>query len=155
MKKLFIVIVLCAGFSFYSDAQDYTVVAGEYCNCYKKLSDTISVEFQQLLIRIAKSEDGPKKAFAKEIEKLDAPKRQELSEQLAMLGSIMDSEETVAGRCGLALDKKYEKYNDTPSKEKEFNHGPCKMWVQKRMQGRQGMHVLPELSRHAQGLRNM
>jgi len=121
MKKLFIVIVLCAGFSFYSDAQDYTVVAGEYCNCYKKLSDTISVEFQQLLIRIAKSEDGPKKAFAKEIEKLDAPKRQELSEQLAMLGSIMDSEETVAGRCGLALDKKYEKYNDTPSKEKEFN----------------------------------
>jgi hypothetical protein len=121
MKRLFIAIVLCAGFSFCSVAQDYAAVAGEYCNCYKKLSDTISVEFQQLLIRIAKSEDGPKKAFAKEMEKLDAPKRQELSEQLAMLGSIMDSEETVAGRCGLALDKKYEKYNDTPTKEKEFN----------------------------------
>lgn len=120
MKKLFIVTVLCFGFAVYSSAQDYAVIAGEYCGCYKKLNDTISPEFQQLLIRIAKSDD-PKKAFTKELEKLDAPKRQELSQQLSMLGTIMDSDGNEAGRCGLALDKKYEKYNDTPSKEKEFS----------------------------------
>src|SRR5512138_2930241 len=120
MKKFFIIIALCGGFAFQSIGQDYAVVAGEYCNCYKKLNDTISVEFQQLIIRVAKSDD-PKKAFTKELEKLDAPKRQELSQQLSMLGSIMDSKDTEAGRCGLALDKKYEKYNDSPLKEKEFN----------------------------------
>lgn len=120
MKKFFIIIALCAGMVLKSYAQDYAVVATEYCNCYKELSDTISAEFQQLIIRVAKSTD-PKTAFTKEIEKLDAPTRKELSEQLEILGTIMDSEETKAGRCGLALDKKYEKYNNTPAKEKEFN----------------------------------
>jgi len=120
MKKFFILIALFAIAALQSNAQDYAAVAGEYCNCYKKLSDTISAEFQQMLIKIAKSDD-PKTAFTKEIEKLDAPKRQQLSGQLEILGAIMDSDETEAGRCGLALDKKYEKYNDTPSKEKEFN----------------------------------
>ena len=120
MKIFFIIVVLSIGTAFHSAAQDYGVIAGEYCNCYKKLSDTISPEFQQLLIRVAKSDD-PKKAFTKEIEKLDAPKKQALSQQLEMLGSIMDSAENEAGRCGLALDKKYEKYNDTPAKEKDFN----------------------------------
>lgn len=120
MKRFFIIVVVCAVATFESGAQDYAVIANEYCNCYKKLNDTISVEFQQLIIRIAKSND-PKTAFGEEIEKLDAPKRQELSKQLEMLGTIMDSEETEAGRCGLALDKKYEKYNDTPAREKEFN----------------------------------
>lgn len=120
MKKFFIIIVLCAGAAVQSNAQDYAVVATEYCNCYKKLNDTIASEFQQLIIRIAKSND-PKTAFTKELEKLEAPKRKELSEQLEILGTIMDSEETEAGRCGLALDKKYEKYNETAAKEKEFN----------------------------------
>ena len=120
MKRFFIIIALCAGAMFQSGAQDYDRIANEYCNCYKKLNDTISVEFQQLIIRIAKSND-PKLAFGEEIEKLDAPKRQELSKQLEILGTIMDSEETEAGRCALALDKKYEKYNDTPAREKEFN----------------------------------
>ena len=120
MKKFFIIIAFCAGMVFNSYSQDYAVVATEYCNCYKKLSDTISAEFQQLIIRVAKNTD-PKTAFTKEIEKLDAPVRKELSEQLEILGTVMDSEETAAGRCGLALNKKYEKYNDTPAKEKEFN----------------------------------
>lgn len=120
MKKFFIIIGLCAGMVFKSYTQDYAVVANEYCNCYKKLSDTISPEFQQLIIRVAKNTD-PKTAFTAEIEKLDAPKRKELSEQLQILGTIMDSEETEAGRCGLTLDKKYKKYNDTPAREKEFN----------------------------------
>ena len=120
MKKFFIIIALCAGLVSESYTQDYAVVAAEYCDCYKKLSDTISSEFQQLLIRVAKSTD-PKTAFTKEIEKLDAPRRKELTVQLETLGTIMDSEETEAGRCGLALDKKYEKYNDTAAREKEFN----------------------------------
>lgn len=120
MKKFFIIIALCTGIVLDSFGQDYAVVATEYCNCYKKLSDTISAEFQQLIIRVAKSAD-PKTSFTKEIEKLDVPVRRELSEQLEILGTIMDSEETEAGRCGLALDKKYEKYNDTPAREKEFN----------------------------------
>jgi len=120
MKKLFIAIVLCVAIAFVSKAQDYPVIAGEYCGCYKKLKDTIPAEFQQLLIRVAKSDD-PKAAFKGELEKLDAQKRLELSEQLSSLGTIMNSEGTEAGRCGLALDKKYGKYNDTPAKEKEFN----------------------------------
>lgn len=120
MKKLFIAGLLCMGFSFVSTAQDYAMIAGEYCGCYKKLKDTIPAEFQQLLIRVAKSDD-PKTAFTNELNKMDAQKRLELSEQLSALGTIMDSEETEAGRCGLALDKKYVKFNDTPAKEKEFN----------------------------------
>ena len=120
MKKFFIIIVLSAGVAIQLNAQDFSVVATEYCNCYKNLSDTIAIEFRQLMIRVAKDTD-PKTAFTKELEKLDAPKRKELSEQLEILGTIMDSEETEAGRCGLALDKKYEKYNDTPAKEKTFN----------------------------------
>ena len=32
----------------------------------------------------------------------------------------MDSEESEAGLCGIALDKKYEMYIDTPKKEKDF-----------------------------------
>ena len=110
MKEFFILIVVWAGTALSSNAQDYSVVATEYCNCYKKLSDTISDDFQQLMIRVAKSNDL-KTAFAKEIEKLDAPARKELTEQLGVLGSIMDSDKTEAGRCGLALDKKYKKYN--------------------------------------------
>jgi mRNA-degrading endonuclease RelE of RelBE toxin-antitoxin system len=120
MKKFFIIIVMSAIAAFRLDAQDYPSIAGEYCNCYKKLSDTISSEFQQMIIRVAKSDD-PRAAFAKEMEKLDDAKRKQLSEQLEVLGSIMDSQDTEAGRCGLALDKKYKKYCDTPSKEKEFN----------------------------------
>ena len=120
MKKLFILPILCIAFGFFAKSQDYSVIAGEYCGCYKKLKDTMPAEFQQLLIRVAKSED-PKSAFRTELDKLDGQKRLELSEQLQTLGTIMDSEETEAGRCGLALDKKYVKLNDTPTKEKEFN----------------------------------
>ena len=43
-----------------------------------------------------------------------------MREQLEALGTSMDSEETEAGRCGIALDKKYEKYIETPEKEKDF-----------------------------------
>jgi hypothetical protein len=32
----------------------------------------------------------------------------------------MDSDKTEAGRCGIKLDDKYEKYIDSPEKEKDF-----------------------------------
>jgi hypothetical protein len=74
-----------------------------------------------MLIRVAKEADV-KSAFIKEMTSLDAMKQQKLGEQLEIMGTSIDSEETEAGRCGIALDKKYVKYNDTPEKEKDFNN---------------------------------
>jgi hypothetical protein len=37
------------------------------------------------------------------------------------MGTSLDSEDTEAGKCGMALDTKYEKHNDTAEKEKDFN----------------------------------
>ena len=51
---------------------------------------------------------------------LEVPKQARLAGQLEALGSSMDSEDTKAGRCGIALDEKYEKYIDTAEKEKNF-----------------------------------
>ena len=113
-------IVLVTGIAFHSSAQDYTVAAKEYCNCFSKLKDTLDPEFRAMLIRVAKEADI-KAAFVKEMTSLDAAKQQKLGEQLEMMGTSIDSEETEAGKCGMALDKKYEKYNDTPEKEKDFN----------------------------------
>ena len=119
MKKIFIAIVLLTGIAIQSKSQDYTVIAKEYCDCYKKLKDTMYVEFRELLIRVAKQTDI-KAAFAKEMNRLDATKQKMLADQLEALGSSMDSEDTEAGRCGIALDKKYEKYIETAEKEKDF-----------------------------------
>ena len=119
MKKIFIAIVLLTGIAIQSKSQDYTVIAKEYCDCYKKLKDTMYVEFRELLIRVAKQTDI-KAAFAKEMKRLDATKQKMLADQLEALGSSMDSEDTEAGRCGIALDKKYEKYIETAEKEKDF-----------------------------------
>lgn len=120
MKKIFIAILLFTGIAFQSNGQDFTVIAKEYCDCFSKLKDTMDAEFRTLLIRVAKSTDI-KKAFDKEINSLDPEKQQRLGEQLEALGTSLDSDETEAGRCGMALDKKYEKYNDTTEKEKDFN----------------------------------
>ncbi|HEV8273531.1 MAG TPA: hypothetical protein VGQ04_19590 [Chitinophagaceae bacterium] len=119
MKKIFIAIVLLTGIAIQSKSQDYTVIAKEYCDCYKKLKDTMDVEFRELLIRVARQTDI-KAAFAKEMNSLDATKQKMLADQLEALGSSMDSENTEAGRCGIALDKKYEKYIETAEKEKDF-----------------------------------
>lgn len=43
-----------------------------------------------------------------------------LPRTLDVLGTSMDSERTEAGRCGITLDKKYDKYIDNPEKEKDF-----------------------------------
>ena len=119
MKKIFIAIVLLTGIAFQSNSQDYTVISKEYCDCFKKLKDTMDTEFRLLLIRVAKQADV-KSAFAKEMNSLDAPKQKRLAEQLEALGSSLDSEETESGRCGMALDKKYDKYIDTPKKDLDF-----------------------------------
>jgi len=79
----------------------------------------MDAEFRVLLIRVAKQADI-KTAFAKEMNSLDVTKQRRLNEQLELLGTSMDSEESEAGRCGMVLDKKYDKYIDTPVKEKDF-----------------------------------
>lgn len=119
MKKIFIAIVLFTGFALPSNSQDYVSISKEYCDCFKKLKDTMDTEFRDLLIRVAK-QANVKTAFAKEMNSLDSPKQKRLAEQLEALGTSLESEETQAGRCGMALDKKYDKYIDTPTKELDF-----------------------------------
>ena len=119
MKKIFIAIALLTGIAFQSNSQDFVVISKEYCDCFKKLKDTMDTEFRDLLIRVAKQADV-KTAFAKEMSGLDAPKQKRLADQLEALGTSLDSEETESGRCGMALDKKYDKYIDTPKKELDF-----------------------------------
>src|SRR4030095_10844962 len=119
MKKVFIAIVLLLGMALQSKSQDYPVIAKEYCDCFKKVKDTMDAEFRELMIRVAKQADV-KAAFIKEMNGLDVAKQSRLAGQLETLGTSMDSEETEAGRCGIALDKKYEKHIDTPEKEKNF-----------------------------------
>lgn len=119
MKKFFIAIVLFAGIAIQSSSQDYPAIAKEYCDCFKKVKDTMDADFRELLIRVARQTDV-KAAFIKEMGGLDAAKQARLASQLEALGTSMDSEETEAGRCGIALDKKYDKHIDTPEKEKNF-----------------------------------
>ena len=119
MKNFFIAIVLLIGMTIQSKSQDYSVIAKEYCDCFKKMKDTMDVEFRELMIRVAKQTDV-KAAFIKEMNALDVTKQSRLAAQLEALGTSMDSDETEAGRCGMALDEKYEKYIETPEKEKDF-----------------------------------
>ncbi|HET6724183.1 MAG TPA: hypothetical protein VFH07_15595, partial [Chitinophagaceae bacterium] len=98
MKKIFIAIVLFTGFAFQSNGQDYASISKEYCDCFKKLNDTMDMEFRDLLIRVAKQDDV-KTAFAQEMTSLDSPKQKRLAEQLEALGTGLESEETQAGRC--------------------------------------------------------
>ena len=79
----------------------------------------MDVEFRELMIRVAKQTDV-KAAFIKEMNTLDVTKQTRLAGQLETLGTSMDSDETEAGRCGIALDEKYEKYIETAEKEKDF-----------------------------------
>jgi len=119
MKRIIIAITLVTGLSFCSKAQDYTAAAKEYCDCFRKSKDTMDIEFRQLLIRVAKQPDI-KTAFTKEMETLDVSKQKKLGEQLMLLGTAMESDNTESGRCGIMLDAKYKKFNDTPEKEKDF-----------------------------------
>jgi hypothetical protein len=119
MKKIFIALALSTGFAFQSNSQDYVSISKEYCDCFKKLKDTMDREFRDLMIRVAKQADV-KTAFAKEMNTLASPKQKRLAEQLEALGTSLDSEQTESGRCGIALDKKYDKYIDTPKKDMDF-----------------------------------
>ena len=119
MKKFFIAIVLLSGVVVQSKSQNYPIIAKEYCDCFLKLKDTMDTEFRELMIRVAKQTDV-KAAFIKEMNGLDKAKQARLAGQLEALGTSMDSEDTEAGRCGIALDEKYEKYIDTAEKEKNF-----------------------------------
>ena len=120
MKKFFIAIVFLSAIALESNGQDYTTIAKEYCDCFKMMKDTMDTEFRELLIRVAKQADI-KAAFAKEMNSLDVSKQRMLGEQLEMLGTKIESEETEAGKCGKKLDSKYEKFTDTAEKEKTFD----------------------------------
>jgi hypothetical protein len=119
MKNFFIAIVLLIGITIQSKSQDYSVIAKEYCDCFKKTRDTMDVEFRELIIRVAKQTDV-EAAFIKEMNSLDVAKQSRLAAQFEALGTSMDSDKTEAGRCGIALDEKYEKYIETREKEKDF-----------------------------------
>ena len=119
MKKIFIAIVFFIGIAIQSRSQDYPVIAKEYCNCFLKVKDTMDAEFREMMIRVAKQTDV-KAAFIKEMNALDVTKQAKFAQQLEALGTSMDSEDTEAGRCGMKLDDKYEKYIETPQKEKDF-----------------------------------
>ena len=120
MKKIFIAVVFLSAVALESNGQDYTTIAKEYCDCFKKMKDTMDTEFREILIRVAKQADV-KDAFTKEMSGLDATKQRRLGEQLTMLGTNIQSEQTEAGQCGKKLDDKYEKLTDTAEKEKAFD----------------------------------
>ena len=120
MKKIFIAIVFLSAIALESTGQDHTTIAREYCDCFKKMKDTMDSEFREILIRVAKQSDV-KAAFAKEMNSLDVSKQRMLGEQLERLGSGVESDETEAGKCGKKLDAKYEKFTDTPEKERAFD----------------------------------
>src|SRR5688572_16280811 len=120
MKKIFIAIVLLSAIALQSTGQDHTVIAKEYCDCFKMMKDTMDTEFRELLIRVAKQADV-KAAFAKEMNSLDVSKQRMLGEQLEMLGTGIASDDTEAGKCAKKLDIKYEKLTDTPEKERAFD----------------------------------
>src|SRR4030095_9438332 len=90
MKRIFIVIVLFTGIAIQSRSQDYTVIAKEYCDCFRKVKDTMDTEFRELMIRVAKQTDV-KAAFIKEMNGLDLAKQSRLAGQLEALGTSMDS----------------------------------------------------------------
>ncbi|HEX6846922.1 MAG TPA: hypothetical protein VF144_08085 [Chitinophagaceae bacterium] len=119
MKNIFITFLFLTGITAQSKSQDYGAISKEYCDCFTKLKDTMDTEFRELLIRVAGQSDI-KAAFIKEMNGLDVAKQSRLATQLEALGSGMDSDKTEAGRCGIKLDEKYEKYIETPAKEKDF-----------------------------------
>lgn len=121
MKGIFVGIALMTLISFSAAGQDYAVAAKEYCDCFKVAKDTMDAEFRELLIRVAKQTDI-RTAFNNEMKALDLDKQKRLGEQLVTLGAAMQSDQTESGRCGVALDAKYKKYNDTPGKEKDFTN---------------------------------
>ena len=118
MKSFFIGIVMLAGFNASANAQDYKVIAKEYCGCFEMIKDTMNAVFRELLVKIS-NEDDIKAALKRETLKLNEEKRKEFSTQMTKIGILMDSDESAAGECGLELDEKYAAYN-TPEKEKEF-----------------------------------
>jgi hypothetical protein len=120
MKKLFIAIVLFACVSLHSNGQDFPTVANEYCGCFEKLKDSVDVKFQEVLDRVVK-QANIKTAFQTELQAMSSADRVKLGQQLEYIGKTMESGDNAAGKCGLTLDEKYKKYNDTPAKEKDFN----------------------------------
>jgi hypothetical protein len=120
MKKTALLLLLMAATAFVSVAQDYPVIAREYCDCFKMLKDTMNSEYREILVRVSKQKDL-QEAFSKELQALNTGKRTEFLMQLERIGTQMDSDESEAGRCGMVLDEKYEKHIDTPEKEKKFN----------------------------------
>jgi len=120
VKVFFIAIVLLSGAALNANAQDYPTVAKEYCDCFEKLKDSVDAEFQQVLQRVVK-QSNIKTAFQAEMQAMEAGKRVKFAQQLEYIGTSMESDDNDAGKCGLTLDEKYKKYNDSPAKEKEFN----------------------------------
>ena len=47
MKKIFIAIVLLTGIADPIKQPELSVIAKEYCDCFKKMKDTMDVEFRE------------------------------------------------------------------------------------------------------------
>jgi hypothetical protein len=120
MKRIFIAISFLTGVVIQSAGQDYPTMADEYCNCFGKLKDSMDVEFQNTLMKVA-TDSNVKKAFESALNGMTADKRMRFATQLEFIGRSMETEDNEAGKCGAALDAKYKKYNDTAEKEKTFN----------------------------------
>ena len=116
--KLFILLLSCL-FTTFSFAQDYKIAASEYCNCFKTLKDSMDTKFKEMLIKASKDNDMNKSLQSK-IDSLTSEEKQKFSKQMDVIGDAILSEQTVTGRCGIALDNKYGKFTDTPEKEKTF-----------------------------------
>ena len=120
MKKIFIAAVLLIGVALHTYAQDYPVISKEYCDCFSKLKDSMEVEFQNIVMKVA-VDTNSKKAFQNELKALDTDKRKRFGTQLEYIGRSMETADNDAGKCGAALDAKYKQFNETPEKEKIFN----------------------------------
>ena len=119
MKKTFLIILWLTGIVLQSHAQDYPVIAKEYCDCFAKVKDSMEAEFQKILMKVA-ADSNVRKAFETELNALSADKRMRFATQLEFIGNSMESEDNEAGKCGAKLDVKYKKYNDTAEKEKHI-----------------------------------
>ena len=120
MKRTLIIILCYTGIAFQTTAQDYPVIAKEYCDCFAKLKDSMEVEFQKILMKVA-ADSNVRSAFETELNAMSADKRMRFATQLEFIGNSMESGDNEAGKCGAKLDLKYKEYNDTSEKEKVFN----------------------------------
>jgi len=106
MIKAILLIVLVLGFFYTSNAQDFKVIAQEYCDCFRLRKDTRDKEFLDIMIRIS-GESKMYEALRKEIVQLSKEKRGKFKEQMDRLAEEITSTDSEAGLCGFEMGKKY------------------------------------------------